>query len=103
MRFVLLTRVSFSPPPTPDLCLKFTPASDSICDGAPAPRARVFAVSLPAPAYYAHLAAYRAKCYLPHGAGAAADSSGSGKKQGIPQVIAAPSVHASVRHRLYYC
>ena len=64
---------------------------------------RVFAVSLPAPAYYAHLAAYRAKCYLPQGAGAAADSSGSGKKQGIPQVIAAPSVHASVRHRLYYC
>ncbi len=67
------------------------------------PRPR--AVSLPAPAYYAHLAAYRAKCYLPNSA--AADSSGggggSGKKQGIAQVIAAPRVHASMRHRLYYC
>jgi hypothetical protein len=47
------------------------------------------------------LAAYRAKCYLPHGAvaGAAGPSGGGGKV--VPQVIA--RVHAAVRHRLYFC
>jgi eukaryotic translation initiation factor 2C len=62
-------------------------------------------VSIPAPAYYAHLAAYRARFYLPRGAFSDTESQSSRGSAGrkLASVIPSPPVVAQMKKNLYYC